>query len=652
MAFDPDSYLSSSFNPDEYLAQPSVQPETTQADQDLIEQQLLSISGISPDEKPVSEPTREQRYEQAYNRAIQQGYSDQYARLFAFDETSRTRGALDAAKTVLSGATTGMVGMFGGTVEGIINAVREGKYGTKEGADMVEQLAMQRMQEFTRQPQTEAGQESLEALGEVAAPLESLPPYFPGAQALATLSPAAQKTALASARNTINKSSLPSLRASEMGFKSNDLSVGAAQTPKELERAATAANMPIPFEGSSSLTKGQATRNFEQLQFEKETAKAGELGAPLRERVENQTSTLVSNLEALADQPGPVKTELRDIGLSIDDAITKRFDAEKAKVDKLYSDAREAGQMRAPVDISRMGLVLDDISKFEDLSGVGGLVKGAKAYAVKNNIVDDAGNPLPVTLDDAERFRQWVNDATDLTDARQSRIRRVLVSAIDDATENAGGDIYRSARSARAKMAREFENVGITKKLLSTKKGTDERAIAYEDAFKKIFLDSPIEEINKLRGTLLKGGDEGKQAWADLKSKGIEYIKESAQSASQRDAAGNPILSPDKLNRVILTLDQKGKLGSIYGKRNAQIIRDLGDLANDIYTAPPGSVNFSNTASALQVALDSLGTFAMTGIPAPVATTLMEGAKYVRNAKTKSRIKNSLNYLEGSDKAK
>ena len=76
-------------------------------------------------------------------------------------------------------------------------------------------------------------------------------------------------------------------------------------------------------------------------------------------------------------------------------------------------------------------------------------------------------------------------------------------------------------------------------------------------------------------------------------------------------------------------------------------MRDIGDLAADIYTAPPGSVNHSNTASALQVALDTLGTFAITGgtLPAPVATTLTATVKHVKNKKARKRIRDSLHYL-------
>ena len=429
-------------------------------------------------------------------------------------------------------------------------------------------------------------------------------------------------------------------------------SVGAQQTPMELQRAATAQSMPVPFEGESALTKGQVTRNFEQLQFEKEMAKRGDTGEPFRDRVENQSQTLVANLDALAELPQPFLSEYRDIGKSVDTALKSRVAKEKKKVDALYDKARAAGEMREPVDMSTIPEMLDDIERFDGVAPNAGAIR---REAIKRGAVIEADDGMMagnMTLEDSEMLRAFVNEATDLSKPQQARIRRIAISAIDDATENAGGDIFKEARKARAKMGREFENVGITKRLLATKKGTDERSIAYEDVFKKVLLDSPIEEINKLRGTLLKSGAGGKQAWTDLKSKGIEFIKENAQSASQADSKGNPLLSTDKLNKVISSMDEGGKLEALYGKRGAQVLRDLGDLARDIHTAPPGAINHSNTASALAVALDSMGGFLVTGVPAPVISTLKGVTKYVKSNKTKKQIEHSLNYLERQNKGK
>jgi hypothetical protein len=223
-------------------------------------------------------------------------------------------------------------------------------------------------------------------------------------------------------------------------------------------------------------------------------------------------------------------------------------------------------------------------------------------------------------------------------DRRQSLFARRINESIDSATENAGGASYKAARKLRKQLADEFETTGLTKKLTSTKRGTDERQIAFDDVFDKVILSSPVEEMNKLRSTLLKSGRDGQQAWADMKAMGIEKIKESALSPSQRDAAGNPLLSADRLQRTVKAMDEAGKLESLYGKKNAQVLRDLADIATDIYTAPPGAINTSNTASALMMAMDMVGTGMLTGLPAPAMTAIREATKYAKNRKVKMRI--------------
>lgn len=420
-------------------------------------------------------------------------------------------------------------------------------------------------------------------------------------------------------------------------------SAGAAGVPMATERVARAEMMPVPFTGPSALTAGQASRNFAQLQFEKEAAKLGDVGAPLRERVETQTANMIRNFDALIDMPNPVAADPRAMGMGVDRALVNRVEVQRRKVNQAYEKARAEGAMQAPVEMVPLASQLNEMVPLE------GLVKtipAIRAEAVRLGVLglDEAGNLVPrtVPLETSELLRQFVNKYTDWGDRAQSMVGRQINASIDSATEGIGGEAYRAARKQRQLFANEFENVGLTAKLLGTKRGTSERQVAFGDVFDKVILSSPVEEMNKLRSTLLRAGPEGQQAWSDLKAGGIRFIKDASLSPSQRDASGNPLLSPAKLQSTVRSLDQDGKLEALYGKRQAQVLRDLAELASDIYTAPPGAINTSNTASALQVAMDSLVTFGATGVPAPALTALREASKFVKNRKTKARIEAAL----------
>lgn len=214
---------------------------------------------------------------------------------------------------------------------------------------------------------------------------------------------------------------------------------------------------------------------------------------------------------------------------------------------------------------------------------------------------------------------------------------------IDMATKDKGGPLYQQARRMYENYANEFKDRAVIDKLVRYKPGTKDRAVAYEDVFNHSIMKGSLDDVRSMRRTLQTAGPEGEQAWRELQGQTINHIKETITSNTARDVLGNPIVSPDKLNKLVRELDADGKLDFIFGKKGAERIRDVNDLAKDVYTAPPGSVNTSNTTSALLAALD-LSTSAFTGLPLPVATAVNYG---IKRAKTNALNKRVANALEG-----
>jgi hypothetical protein len=561
--------------------------------------------------------------------------------------------------------------MIQGTGAGLARAILSGQFGTQQAAGEIERAATEQAGRFTYAPRTRAGREMLGTVGEAA---QVIPPVLPvvaapgavmqaAGQAAPIVQATTQRAVTAAAPAAMAVVQAPARGARAVGRAAGLLppepaaldtvsqtsaalqrgSAGAAGVPMAAERAARFEMMPVPYTGPAAPTAGMLTRNFAQLQFEKEAAKLPEVGAPLRERSENLTANTIRNFDALIDLPNPVAADPRSIGMGVDRALVNRVEVERRKVRNAYDKAETEGAMQAPVELAPLAQQLANLSSLEGLVPT---IPAVRREAVRLGalVPDENGNLVPQQIDlkTSETLRQFVNANTDWADRREALVGRQINASIDAATEGAGGEAYRAARKLRERFANEFENVGLTAKLLGTKRGTDERQVAFGDVFDKVVISSPVEEMNKLRSTLLRAGPEGQQAWSDLKSGGIRFIKDASLSPSQRDASGNPLLSPDKLQRTVRSLDQDGKLEALYGKRQAQVLRDLAELASDIYTAPPGAINTSNTASALQVAMDSLVTFGATGVPAPAMTALKEATKYVKNRKTKARIQAAL----------
>lgn len=550
----------------------------------------------------------------------------------------RLLGAGEAALTAGTGAIGGMLGTVGGALGGLAGSVATGQYGTQQGVRNVEEQAAKGAESLTYMPRTAEGQRLVQEY--VAPAAEALVPLAVVNPDIGMLAQMAKPTAMQLAtagRGAIPK---PATQAAPVG---KFASVGGAATPESAQRVATAEN--LGFTGESALTKGQASREFAQQQFEKETAKAGDVGAPLRQRLSNQSATMLQNFDAMVDKANPINLELRGIGQSVSKAVENKANIAKKKINAAYAAARESGEMEAPVEMAPLTGAFDELFPHEGVAKNIGAVK-REAQRLGAIELDENGAVVPkqMSVNNAETLRQFVNEATDWADPREARAGKIMVKSIDEATAPAGGKLYQEARKMRASYANEFENVGLTAKLLGTKGKTSERAIAYEDVFNKIIKDSPVEEMNKMRKTLLSAGAEGKQAWADLKARGIEDIKQRSLSASQTDERGNPIISADKLNKIIKQYDDEGKLDSLYGKRQAQQLRDMAEISKIIYTAPPGSVNYSGTASALRVMMEQgvLG-----GAPKAMAIAGRQLMSYVKDRGVRAKIQEALHSTSG-----
>jgi len=99
---------------------------------------------------------------------------------------------------------------------------------------------------------------------------------------------------------------------------------------------------------------------------------------------------------------------------------------------------------------------------------------------------------------------------------------------------------------------------------------------------------------------------------------------------------------------LIKNLDAVGKLDFIFGKQGAAKLRDLNDVAKDVLTVPPGSVNTSNTASVILGTLDAMisGSF---GLPLPVTLGVRQVIRSRKDAKIKKQVNNAL-FPDGPEK--
>jgi hypothetical protein len=136
-----------------------------------------------------------------------------------------------------------------------------------------------------------------------------------------------------------------------------------------------------------------------------------------------------------------------------------------------------------------------------------------------------------LSLKDAEQLRKFINKTTG-NDPTNIKFAADIKRAIDAATEGKGGQKYKLARRARAKYAKEYENVGLVKRLLNTKRGSDDRAIALEDVVNKVVLSpsTSLDEMRHVRRLLqTKGGISKQKQFKHLTLDDVETFGKSSR---------------------------------------------------------------------------------------------------------------------------
>jgi len=512
----------------------------------------------------------------------------------------------NVAKTV----ATPVAGMFGEAYGG---------YGTPQGKEARQAAAQATAAQFY-QPRTETGPEITGAIGKF---LGAVPPtrLTSAGTALSTLTPAAVnqlspivRQAVAPTRNVL-ASAMTRQQPTMQGM-------GAASTAEDLMREERFQRLNLPT------TVGERTKNLAQQQFESDIergaisgvseAKKTELVEQMGSFREKQKQAISQKLESMTSQTGAEvadPTQMRQVGKLVDEAVVNAFEKKFNTYKQAYAKADTAGEtlqevpyqsildfinQKTPTMRQKIDPILDSVAeslKMNDPTG-----KGTISIRALEDVYQEAGK------------------------VKGSPNAKQLKELIDQATEGAGGDLYRSARAQRKQLAREFENVSRVDKLLGTKAGYTDRQIAYEDIFKHVVLDGSLEEMRTVTTLLKKAGPQGRQAYAELQGQTIQHLKDLLTKGDQ--------MSFKNFNTAVKQLDYDDKLVYMFGKKGRDEIVDLRDALKDILVKQPGAVNYPNTGGAVMRGLEGLE-----AIRLPLAK---QAAQFERGRQTTKRLEEAL----------
>lgn len=579
-------------------------------------------------------------------------------------------GTGEAALAAGTGATGGAVGMVGGTLKGVAQGILSGEFGTPEVADMVERAAMEGAQALTYQPRTQAGQEQLQALGEAAAPLVAATPLgqeigliTQGARAAAPAVRAAAQPVVQAGQQVAQAAAKPLATAADKlrnvipGRAEQSRaapSAGAAGVDLETMRREKAAGLPVPMQ----LTKGEAAREPDQLGFEKDIIKTPE-GEQLRQRANENNLQALQNFEALVDITGAETPDLISSGNKVIDALSKGWKNAKAETNAAYAAARKSPEANNPVEVDTPVRIGEGDNEFNGtlIDYLNSRPRGVPSSAVTDSTrqimrqlglaSEDADGNLvasPANVAQMEGLRKEISGIANRAEPGQLRDETILKKIIDAQVEPVAGEAFKKAKALRTQQARKYENRSIVANLITNRRGMDDPKVAADQVLNKSILTASPDEVNFLKRVMLTSGEEGKQAWKDVKGALVSHIRDQATKGMGLDANDQPLVSTAKLNDTLNQLDRNGRLDIVLGKENANRVRDLRDVMQYINTVPPGTlINNSGTTRALLAALTETAALGSTiGLPVPVLTTLKFLSNEVKNAKIRAKVKQAL----------
>ena len=538
---------------------------------------------------------------------------------------------------------TGMAGGLIGNIAGVAKSVVGGKFGTPEGLQQGQQTATDVSHALTYKPRSETGNyltqqvgNAIDKSGIMGVPLPALNDLSMG---ISSAAPAARAAAGAAGNEIKMQAGSVTNKLADMVKPAEKpmIGMGAASTDVNTLRAMRAADLPVPI----NLTKGQTSRTFEQQRFERETAKLPKEGAPIRQRMEEQNQQMLQNFDAFTDMTGAEQPSLRAVGQVVTKAVVDKMAKAKGEINQAYNQARDAGQMTEPVAVSGIS---DYVNKNRSAAKNAPILDAVESELKR---LDPAGTGM-LSINDLEELRKMTGRLSQ-PGTPNSVYGQDVKGLIDASIGDKGGPMYQQARRMYENYSNEFKNTAVIDRMLRNKPGTKDRAVAYEDVFNHSILGGSLDDVRAVRRTLQTAGTEGEQAWKELQGQTVKHIKETITSNVSRDSLGNPIVSPDKLNKLVRNLDADGKLDFVFGKKGAEQIRDINDLAKDVYTSPPGAVNSSNTASVLIGLLDT-AVSGVSGVPLPIGTAINYGVKRVKSNALQKRVGEALNQnlLSGS----
>lgn len=485
----------------------------------------------------------------------------------------RVGGAVhDAAKTVegeIRGASDTLLhygtSLFASTLPALdafvgstVDNVRNGKFGTPEGANATEKRVGEAIDRYTYQPTSTEGQRNVRAIGDFlnSTGIQGVP--LPELNNLAT----ASRPVVGSAGNAVRgATTAPATAAeapkprvklnvdgsiSEVSQPTQAANVSRPTMPEAASAESTVTDAPLPIQdqrqraqvlndvGIKNARRSIVTGDKQAASTDWETAK---LDSPAGKLMSGKFDEERAALEQYADStvkltggtPGTDQARLYARGNAIVAPLDDLKDWFDSRTSALYKAADERAQ-GVPTQLDSFKSVLSDDSNLTNSDRVY-LRDAVNAYGKKLGVVDENGNFVG-NAQQAETIRKYLNENWS---PQNSKFVGALKDALDDDVLSAAGDdIYGQARAMRGLRAQTLDDPkGIAKLIDSSGPGGINRAVATEkipDAVTGMSVDQFGHVVDTLKSVPEELQPKAQAALAEIKAQFANKVADIGRS--------------------------------------------------------------------------------------------------------------------------
>jgi hypothetical protein len=324
---------------------------------------------------------------------------------------------------------------------------------------------------------------------------------------------------------------------------------------------------------SSVLGDGFAAAN--EFQTSKVDAPVGQL---YRDTLANERVALENFGQRIIERTGGTigldETALYDRGTR----ITRPFDDFKAalnnQMDLAYIQAKQIAGTKPAVIPSNTQKFLDTDSNFTVNDSFMSLRRGIESHLRENDLLDASGKVKPMTVEQAEGLRRYINSNWDNT--RSGIIGRLKDKIDNDVTKVAGEDVYKKARDIRTKISRLLDDPkGVSKIMDYDPQSPMNRAVPFEkiaSTVERMDVDQQRHLIKLLKEMPDEVRPQADAAIAEIKA---QFANRILQEGSKNKGQWNASNVTKYLN------DNNRKLGVLMeDKEIAQMVKDLHDAGH------------------------------------------------------------------------